>query len=70
MKEGYSFKKSVGKGAIFVLQALATVLVVTGVSEISVWDLVEQYVKPLIGALSVGGALAIATNYVKYNWTE
>lgn len=70
MKEGYSFKKSIGKGVMFVLQATAAVLVVTGASEISVWDLIEKHIQPLIGALSVGGALALATNYVKYNWTE
>lgn len=68
MKPEYSFKKSVGKGLIFILQAVAAILVVTGIAEISIWDLIVEYVKPIVGTLTLGGAIAIATNYVKFNW--
>jgi hypothetical protein len=68
MLPGYSIKKSIGKGVIFILQALAAVVLVTGIADIQIWDLIEQHIKPLITGLSVGGALAVLTNYVKYNW--
>lgn len=68
MKYDYSFKKSFGKAAMFVLQAAAALLVVTGFSEISLWQLIEEYIKPIVGTLTVGGTLALVTNYVKYNW--
>lgn len=68
MYPSYSIKKGVGKAVVFMLQASAAVAVVAGVSDISLWGLIEQYLKPIVGALSVGGALALATNYVKYNW--
>ena len=64
----YSFKKSLAKGAMFVLQAAATLVIVTGVSDIALWDLIEQHIRPIIGGVTIGGAIAIATNFVKYNW--
>lgn len=68
MKYDYSFKKSFGKAVMFVLQAAAALVVVTGFSEITIWQLIEEYIKPIVGTLSIGGILAVATNYVKYNW--
>lgn len=68
MKYGYSFKKSFGKGIVWILQLAAAAAVVSGFSEISLWDLVVKYVQPIVGTLTVGGLIAIATNYVKYNW--
>lgn len=68
MKSDYSFTKGIGKGVIFMLQALATIVVITGLSDVSIWDLIVQYVKPIVGTLTVGGVIAVATNYVKYNW--
>lgn len=68
MYPSYSFKKSLGKGVLFVLQMTATIVVVTGVSDIQLWDLVEQYIKPILTGISIGGVIAIATNFVKYNW--
>lgn len=50
------------------LQMAATVVLVTGVSDIQLWDLIEQHVKPIFAGVSIGGAIAIATNFVKYNW--
>jgi hypothetical protein len=68
MKPDYSVKKSIGKGVLFFLQGAAAVLVVTGFAEISIWDLIVQYVKPIVGTLTLGGLIALTTNYVKYNW--
>lgn len=69
MKASYSFKKSAGKAVLFVLQAAAAFVLVTGFGEISLWGLVEQHIKPIVGTLTVGGLLALVTNYVKYNWS-
>lgn len=68
MYPSYSFKKSLAKGVMFVLQAAAAIVLVTGVSDLSLWSLIEQYLKPIVTGVTVGGAIAIATNFVKYNW--
>jgi hypothetical protein len=39
-------------------------------SDLYVWDLVVQYVKPLIGSLTVGGAIAVAINYFKFKASQ
>lgn len=68
MKYGYSFSKTFGKGIVWVLQLAAAAAVVAGLSEISLWDLATKYIQPILGTLTVGGAIAMITNYVKYNW--
>jgi len=68
MKPGYSFKKSFGKGVMFLLQGALAAATIAGFTEVSLWDLITEYVKPVVGTLTVGGVLALATNYVKYNW--
>ena len=63
--EKYELKKGLGKGLKFVLTALAALAAVSGFSEITLWDLLTEYLKPVLGTLSVGGVLAIALNLVK-----
>lgn len=65
MKE-YSFKIGLGKGAIQLLTVAGALIAFAGFSDISIWSLVEQYIKPVIGSLSVGGAIAVAINYIKF----
>lgn len=61
----YSFKKGLGKCLKFVLTGLIAVVTVTGFSEVSIWSLLEQYLKPIISTLTVGGVFAWLLNYTK-----
>lgn len=61
----YSLKKGLGKGlnsAIIFALALAAF---AGFSDVSLWELVETYVKPILGSMTVAGALTMAQNYFK-----
>lgn len=64
MKE-YNLLTGLGKGLKFILTALVAVAVVTGFSEVSLWELLEQYLKPVLGTLTVGGLLTLLNNWVK-----
>mgnify|MGYP001564544893 CR=1 FL=1 len=61
----YDYKQGALKGVKFVLTALVALAVASGFSEVTLWELLEKYLKPLLGTLSVGGLLAITQNYVK-----
>ena len=61
----YNFSQGIGKGVKFILTALIGLAVVSGFSDFTLWDLLEKYLKPVLGTLSVGGILAIAQNWVK-----
>ena len=41
---------------------------ITGFADVQIWDLIVQYVKPLIGGATVSTALFFVYNYVVYNW--
>lgn len=61
----YSFTKGLGKGVIWILTVAVSFLAVSGFADISVWDLVEQYIKPIVGTLTLGGFLTMLLNYLK-----
>lgn len=61
----YSFSKGLGKGITYVLVGVASLLVVTGVSDLTITDLFTTYVQPFVGTLSVGAILTIVINWLK-----
>lgn len=61
----YDFKTGLGKGLKFILTALIAIVSITGFSDVTLWDLLTQYLKPLLGTLSIGGVLAFLNNFVK-----
>ncbi len=69
MKE-YSFKKGLSKGLIAVLTGATMLVAFAGFSDITVWDLVVTYVKPVLGTLTVGGVLGVVTNFVRFHYSE
>ena len=69
MKTGYSFSQGVSKSLISLLSIAGAILVFTHYSDIGIWDLLETYLKPLIGSLTIGGAITLAVNWVKYHTT-
>lgn len=61
----YSFKKGLSKGVVSALTALIVMVTFAGFSDMTIWELVEQYLKPVLGSMTVGGAITMALNYFK-----
>ena len=68
MKSTYSFKKGLVKGLLWVLNAAGVFLVMSGFSDVQVWDTIAKYGEVIFGGLTFGGLIVIVTNFVKYNW--
>jgi hypothetical protein len=68
MKKSYSLKKGVGKGLVSLLSVAGALVAFTGLSDVTLVSLIEDYIFPVIGSLTVGGAVAVAVNFVKFNW--
>lgn len=67
MEETYSFKKGLGKGLLSVLSVCAAMAMFSGFSDVMIWDLLEKYLKPVIGLLTVNGLITMAINWIKFN---
>lgn len=61
----YSFTKGLGKGLVSLLAIAGSFIAFAGFSELTLWGLLEQYLKPVLGSLSVGGAITMLLNYIK-----
>ena len=61
----YSFKKGLSKGAVTGLIVLGSLVAFAGFSDLTIWGLLEQYLKPFLGSATVGGVIAMAVNYLK-----
>jgi hypothetical protein len=61
----YSFSKGLSKGIVSALTIAAAMLVFAGFSDFTIWGLLEQYLKPILGSLTVGGAITMLINYIK-----
>jgi hypothetical protein len=66
----YSFAKGVRKGFLAALTAASAMIAFAGFSEITLWDLAVEHIKPLLGSLTVGGVMAMIINYVKIRSQE
>lgn len=61
----YSFKKGLWKGVQSGLIVIASIIAMAGFADFTIWQLLEEYLKPVIGSVSVGAFVAIAINYAK-----
>ena len=62
----YSFKTGFYKGLLSILAVLGALVAFAGFNDVSIWDLLSQYLKPVLGSLTVGGIITIAVNYFKF----
>lgn len=62
----YSVIYGLRKAALYSLTAIGTLVAFAGFSEIQIWDLFEEYVRPVVGSLTVGGAITMMINYVRF----
>lgn len=61
----YSFTKGLGKGALSLIAITGAMVAFAGFSDLTIWGLLEQYLKPILGSLTVGGAITMLVNYIK-----
>ena len=66
----YSFKKGLGKGVLSLLTVAGSIVALLGFNDVNILDFIVAQVKPLVGALTVGGVITIAINWVKFHVTE
>jgi len=71
MKHEYSFLKGLAKTAtsvaIYAVGFAVAILAMnfSAIYDLSLWTLVEQYLKPVLGTLTVGGSLVFIQNWLK-----
>lgn len=65
-KTKYSFKKGFQKALLYSITSLATIVAFSSLNDVSIWSLLEEYLKPVLGSLTVGGAFTMAINYVRF----
>lgn len=61
----YSFTKGLSKGFLSILIMSSSMVAFAGFSDVTIWGLLENYLKPIVGSLTVGTVLAMAINYLK-----
>jgi hypothetical protein len=66
----YSLKKGLTKGAISLLTVAAAWVAFTAFSDVTLWSLLENYLKPVLGSVTVAGAITMAINYLKVKAQE
>jgi len=66
----YSFKKGLGKGIVSLLAIGGGLVAFAGFSDITIVSLIEKYIFPFIGTLTIGGAITVAVNWAKFNLSK
>jgi len=61
----YSLSKGLNKGFTSALTIAMALVVFTGFSDITLWELLETYLKPALGGMTAGGLLTMLANYMK-----
>ena len=61
----YNFKKGMYKGFISILTFAGAMIAFTKFGDMSIWSVLEQYLKPLLGAMTISGAITMLINFIK-----
>lgn len=62
----YSLKRGIIKGLISLLSIIGFGLAFTAFSDMTLWGLCEQYLKPILGSLTIGGLITLLVNWLKF----
>lgn len=68
METKYSFKKGLVKAIVTALTVGISIVAFAGFSDLTIWGLLETYLKPLVGGMTVGALLKLALNWVKVKY--
>ena len=68
MKPQYSFTKTLGKGALAILSVAAAFATMSGFADFTLWELVQTYGEEMLSGVTVSGLIAMAINFIKFNW--
>ena len=63
--ETYSFKKGMYKAFLSMLTFAGAMIAFTKFGDLSIWEILEGYLKPILGAMTVSGAITILINFIK-----
>ena len=66
----YSFKKGLGKALLSLLTVAGSIVALVGLNDVNILDFVVAQIKPILGSLTVGGAITLAINWIKFHVTE
>lgn len=61
----YSFTKGLSKGAVSLIAIGGAIVAFAGFSDLTIWGLIEEYLKPVFGSMTIGGAITMLLNYIK-----
>jgi len=64
----YKLSKGIKKAITSALTILVAMIAFSGFADVSIWDLMANYLKPVLGAMTVGGAVTLLLNYLKIKW--
>ena len=63
----YNFKKGLYKGFISMLTFAGAMIAFTKFGDMSIWDILTEYLKPFLGSLSISGLITILVNWIKFH---
>ncbi len=68
MKTEYSLRTGFYKGLISIIAIAGGAVAILGFADVEIWGLIVTYIKPVVGGLTVGGAITMALNWLKFYW--
>lgn len=69
MAKTYSFKIGFYKGLLSLFTIAGSITALVGFNDVNIFDFIVNQIKPIIGTLTVGGAITVAINYIKFKLT-
>ena len=62
----YSIKKGLQKGLTALIPGVIMILTFAGISaDLTIWELLETYLKPILGGTTIIGAMTMFLNWLK-----
>lgn len=62
----YSLTKGIKKGLTALIPIAVALVTFAGFSDVTLWGLLEQYVKPILGGTTIVGVLTVVLNWAKF----
>lgn len=66
METTYSLKRGFYKGFLSLISVAGFLVAFAKFGDIQIWALLEEYLKPILGAMTISGAITMLMNWVKF----